>query len=92
MKPSRLHSSLKKGGSSKAGSSMIPTLPLNRISVEQKARTMVNLSDSLLHVGEEKAPPDWHGQLLADREMAIERGEAGFEDWNTAKERIRKRL
>ena len=74
------------------GANMIPTLPLNQMSVEEKIRTMENLWDSLLHEGSEIASPDWHGQVLAERETAIERGEAGFEDWETAKERIRKQL
>jgi hypothetical protein len=74
------------------GANMIPTLPLTQMSVEEKIRTMENLWDSLLHEDSEIASPDWHAQLLVERETAIDRGEAGFEDWETAKERIRKQL
>ena len=71
---------------------MIPTLPLNQMSVEEKIRTMENLWDSLLHEQSEISSPKWHGQLLAERKAAIDRGEAEFEDWESAKERIRKEL
>ena len=78
--------------SNTTGSNMIPILPLNQMSVEEKIRTMENLWDSLLHEQSEITSPNWHGQLLAERKAAIERGEAEFEDWESAKERIRKEL
>jgi len=62
------------------------------MSVEEKIRTMENLWDSLLHEQPEIASPHWHGELLAEREAAIERGEAEFEDWELAKERIRRQV
>lgn len=71
---------------------MIPTLPLNQMSVEDKILTMESLWDSLLHENIEIASPDWHGEVLTEREAAIERGEAQFEDWETAKEKIRKQI
>jgi len=71
---------------------MIPTLPLDQMSVEEKIQTMENLWDSLLHENSEIASPDWHREVLAEREAAIERGEAHFEDWETAKEKIRKQI
>jgi len=71
---------------------MIPTLPLDQMSVEEKIQTMESLWDSLLHENSEIASPDWHGEVLAEREVAIERGEARFEDWEAAKEKIRKQI
>jgi len=71
---------------------MIPTLPLDQMSVEEKIQTMESLWDSLLHENSEIASPDWHGEVLAEREAAIERGEAHFEDWEAAKEKIRKQI
>ncbi len=71
---------------------MIPTLPLEQMSVEEKIQTMERLWDSLLHEKTEIAPPEWHGEVIAEREAAIERGEAHFEDWETAKEKIKKQI
>jgi len=53
---------------------------------------MENLWDSLLHEQPEIASPHRHGELLAEREAAIERGEAEFEDWELAKEMIRRQV
>ena len=71
---------------------MIPILPLDNMSVEDKIQTMESLWDSLLHENMEMASPNWHGNVLAEREAAIERGEIQFEDWETAKEKIRKQI
>ena len=62
------------------------------MSVEDKIQTMESLWDSLLHENMEMASPNWHGNVLAEREAAIERGEIQFEDWETAKEKIRKQI
>ena len=71
---------------------MIPILPLDNMSVEDKIQTMESLWDSLLHENMEMASPNWHGNVLAEREAAIERGEIQFEDWETEKEKIRKQI
>ena len=71
---------------------MIPTLPLDKMSVEEKIQTMESLWDSLLHENSEIASPDWHREVLAEREAAIEQGKTQFEDWETAKEKIRKQI
>jgi len=34
------------------------------------------------------ASPQWHGQVLAEREAALDRDEDSFEDWQQARERI----
>jgi hypothetical protein len=71
---------------------MIPTLPLDDMSVEDKIQTMESLWDSLLRENSEIASPGWHGEVLVEREEAIERGEIQFEDWETAKEKIRRQV
>lgn len=71
---------------------MIPILPLDDMSMEDKIQTMESLWDSLIHENMEMVSPDWHGEVLAEREAAIERGEIQFEDWETAKEKIRKQV
>ena len=71
---------------------MIPILPLHQMSVEEKIQTMESLWDSLLHEASEPASPRWHGTTLADREAAVQRGEDQFEPWESAKQKIRKRI
>lgn len=71
---------------------MRPTLPLEQMSVEEKILTMESLWDSLCQQTEDLESPGWHGDLLADRVAAVERGEAHFDDWETAKRNIRKQV
>ncbi len=37
-------------------------------------------------------PPEWHGQILAERKRLVESGEVGFSDWETAKQEIQNRI
>ena len=52
---------------------------------------MEALWDELCRREEEVPVPDWHKQLLDERQQQIEEGKAKFIDWETAKERIAKR-
>lgn len=67
-------------------------LPLKTMSVEEKIQTMEMLWDDLCRLPDGVKSPDWHQDMLADREVVIERGGEAFEDWEAAKKRIRKRL
>jgi hypothetical protein len=40
---------------------------------------------------EEVPSPEWHGQVLAEREAAIREGRSAFVDWDDAKKRLRER-
>ncbi len=71
---------------------MLPKLPLDEMSVEEKLQTMEVLWDSLSHDPDVIESPQWHGEILAQREQAIERGEDEFEDWETAKKQLRDEL
>ncbi len=71
---------------------MIPALPLDQMSVEEKIRTMEAIWDDLCRKANSVTPPDWHGDVLAEREAAVERGEDAFEDWETTKKSIRKQI
>jgi hypothetical protein len=71
---------------------MKPNLQLDQMSVEEKIQTMEQLWDSLSQVPANLETPDWHGEILAERAAAVERGEDGFEDWESAKADIRSQL
>lgn len=68
---------------------MYNALPLEQMTIEDKMRTMEDLWDDLCRHSEQMQSPDWHHEVLADREQSICVGEAAFEEWGVAKKRIR---
>jgi hypothetical protein len=67
-------------------------LPLDSMTLEQKLMAMETLWDNLCRDETQIPVPDWHKQILDERERQIENGEARFVDWETAKARIRDRI
>ena len=67
-------------------------LPLDEMSPEEKVRMMESLWDDLCRQADGFVSPPWHGDVLADREAAIQSGEDHFEDWERAKQRIERGL
>ena len=68
---------------------MAVSLPLERMSVEEKLQAMESLWDDLCCRADMMASPAWHEDVLAEREAMQERGGDAFEDWETAKRTIR---
>lgn len=71
---------------------MTATLSLDEMSIEEKIQAMESLWDDLRTRAPDMASPDWHGEILAGRQAAMERGEEHFEDWETAKRDIKNRI
>lgn len=71
---------------------MASTLPLDRMTVEEKVQAMEALWDDLCRRAEGVESPEWHANVLAERHAACEHGEELSEDWNVAKRKIRKML
>lgn len=67
-------------------------LPLEQMTIEDKLRTMEDLWDDLCRHADQVQSPAWHGDALAERERNIRVGEASFEEWDTAKKKIRETL
>lgn len=65
-------------------------LPLDKMTVEEKLQVMEELWDDLSDRAEGVPSPSWHGEVLAEREQAVERGEALSEEWEAANSKIRK--
>lgn len=65
------------------------TLRLDEMSVEDKLQVMEALWEDLSRHPEDIPVPEWHGQILQEREAARARGEDALEDWEQAKRRIR---
>ncbi len=67
-------------------------LQINKMSLTEKLETMEKLWDDLSHHVQDVAVPEWHTEVLAAREADLITGTASFDDWETAKETIRKVL
>jgi putative addiction module component (TIGR02574 family) len=65
---------------------------LKQMALSEKLRLMEALWDELCSREEDVPIPDWHKTVLDEREREIAEGNASFIDWETAKERIRKRI
>ncbi len=68
----------------------MPRLPLDQMTVEEKLEVMEEIWADLCRKPDDVPSPAWHGEVLADREAALERGEEEILDWDEAKARLRK--
>ncbi|MBM4328355.1 MAG: addiction module protein [Deltaproteobacteria bacterium] len=64
-------------------------LPLSKLTLAQKLDLMEAIWDDLTKHGEILESPDWHEQILEDREAALAAGNASVSGWEEAKDRIR---
>lgn len=67
------------------------SLELEQMSIEDKIRTMEYLWDDLCRRAEVSSP-QWHNEILLEREQDVLAGNAKFVDWDFAKEKIRDSL
>ena len=66
-----------------------PSAALGQMTVVQKLQLMEAIWDDLCRQAQDLPSPDWHGQVLEDRQKRASQGTAAFSDWNQAKRRIR---
>jgi hypothetical protein len=71
---------------------MANPIPLEKMSVEEKLQAMETLWDDLCSKAGAMSSPDWHEEVLAEREAIDERGDEGFQDWESAKRNIRSKV
>ena len=67
-------------------------LPLDKMTVEQKLRVMEEIWADLRKDEANIPVPEWHKELLAEREKLIAEGKAKFTDWEIVKRRLTKRF
>ena len=67
---------------------MSVSLEIDRMTLEEKLRTMEALWDDLCRREEHVPVPQWHKDLLDERARLVEQGKARFMDWEAAKKRI----
>ena len=70
---------------------MNTVLDIGRLTRKQKLRAMEELWEDLTRSEEEYPSPDWHGDVLRDREEALKAGKDEFVPWEEAKRILRKR-
>jgi hypothetical protein len=68
------------------------TLPLSEMTVPEKLQVMEALWEDLSRHSEALESPEWHREVLDERERQIATGEAKFSDWEKAKADIRNRV
>jgi len=68
---------------------MQATLPLDRMTREEKYRAMEELWADLSRDEAQFESPAWHGDVLRERVEAVKSGKEAFVDWETAKKKLR---
>jgi putative addiction module component (TIGR02574 family) len=68
------------------------TLSLETLSVAEKLLLMERLWDDLSRRPSDVPVPEWHGEVLSEREAAVREGRTTFVEWEAAKERLRERF
>lgn len=71
---------------------MAISLPLDKMTVVEKLRTMESIWDDLCREDANVTSPDWHKQVLQERADTVSSGEESFVDWDTAKRKLRDEL
>lgn len=67
---------------------MADVLQIGQMTLAEKLGAMEALWNDLCRQEEQIPVPQWHQDLLDERERSIERGKATFVDWATAKRLI----
>jgi len=70
---------------------MSKMIQIDQMALDEKLSAMEALWDDLCQHEEDVPVPQWHKDLLDERERLIEQGSAQFADWETAKKRISER-
>lgn len=67
-------------------------LPLAEMSVAEKLHAMETLWADLCRNAPEQAAPEWHVQILEERERRLAAGQEEVLDWEEAKRRLRREI
>jgi len=68
------------------------TLPLEKMTTEDKIRAMETIWNDLCEKDENIVSPSWHKDILEEREKAVESGEEEFVDWSEEKRQIEDKI
>lgn len=71
---------------------MLITLPLNKMSTEEKINAMEAIWDDLCKNEGAYKSPSWHENILHEREESIKSGDDKFVDWEQTKKDIQDKV
>jgi len=71
---------------------MATKLPLHEMTIQEKLAAMEALWEDLSRSPEAIESPEWHREILDERRQRFADGTSRFEDWETAKAKIREKL
>ncbi len=67
-------------------------LELDKMTRGEKLRAMEELWEDLSRTEEKYPSPEWHGDILRERQEALEAGKDEFIPWEDAKRALRERM
>jgi hypothetical protein len=67
-------------------------LPLEQMTVAEKLEAMETLWVHLSQRAPDEVVPDWHAEVLAERERRLTRGQETIHDWEDAKRLLRRQI
>lgn len=70
---------------------MIATLPLKEMSLKDKFMLIEIIWDDIIHNSADFPSPDWHAEILKERDAKLNSGEDKLIDWEVAKKQLRER-
>lgn len=76
-------------GADRYGSNMSAIEQIHQMALHEKLLVMEAIWDDICRVEEKLEVPQWHKDLLDDRERRTAEGQAHFIDWEEAKKQIK---
>jgi len=67
---------------------MLATLPLKDMNLSEKFMAIEMIWDDISHNSPDFPSPNWHGDILKERDAKIESGEDKLIDWELAKKQL----
>ena len=67
-------------------------LPLDQMTVPEKLQVMEALWADLSQRAPDEAVPDWHADVLAERERRLTHGQEAIHDWEEVKRQLRREI
>ena len=64
------------------------SIDIQEMTAVEKLQTMELLWDDICHNTTNIVSPDWHGNILKNREDQLQQGHEKFQDWTQAKKEI----
>jgi hypothetical protein len=71
---------------------MEATLPLDKMTIAEKLRAMEAIWADLSRDEAQVESPEWHRDVLKDRDAKAKSGREKFVSWETAKKQLRRKL